>query len=90
MVRKICPIGNSYGISIPKEILKKLHLTPGVHVEVKLDEEENKIIIEPAVTKMRYKTVNAEFVSQVNDFIRHYKPALKTIAEWFRKYSKMD
>jgi putative addiction module antidote len=81
MVRKIFPIGNSFGISIPKEILKKLNLKTGAKVEVKLDEETGRVIIEPAVTKMRYKTIDAEFASQVNDFIRHYKPALKTLAK---------
>ena len=83
MVRKICPIGNSYGVSIPKEILNKLNLKAGAKVEVKLDEEAGRVIIEPAVTKIRYKTVDAEFASQVNDFIRHYKPALK----WLEKHS---
>lgn len=81
MVRKIFAIGNSFGISIPKEILKKLNLKTGAKVEVKLDEETGRVIIEPAVTKMRYKTIDAEFASQVNDFIRHYKPSLKTLAK---------
>lgn len=81
MVRKICPIGNSYGVSIPKEILKKLHLTHGAQVEVNLNEEENKIVIEPAISKVRYKAVDVEFAAQVNDFIRHYKPALKALAK---------
>jgi len=29
MLRKICSIGNSYGVSIPKDMLEKLHLTEG-------------------------------------------------------------
>lgn len=44
MLRKICSIGNSYGVSIPKEMLEKLHLTAGAQVVVEIDEKSNKII----------------------------------------------
>lgn len=80
MQRKISAIGNSYGVSIPKEILKKLHLKAGAHVEVNIDENEGKIIIEP-VSPTKYKAIDVEFVSQVNDFIKQYRPALKALAE---------
>lgn len=80
MQRKISAIGNSYGVSIPKEILKKLHLKAGAHVEVNIDENEGKIIIEP-VSQVKYKEIDVEFVSQVNDFIKQYKPALKSLAK---------
>lgn len=80
MQRKISAIGNSYGVSIPKEILEKLHLKAGAHVEVNIDENEGKIIIEP-VSPVKYKAIDVEFVSQVNDFIKQYKPALKSLAE---------
>ena len=80
MQRKISAIGNSYGVSIPKEILKKLHLRAGAHVEVNIDEHEGKIIIEP-ISPAKHKAIDVEFVSQVNDFINLYKPALKTLAK---------
>ncbi|MBI5406862.1 MAG: AbrB/MazE/SpoVT family DNA-binding domain-containing protein [Nitrospirae bacterium] len=81
MVRKICHIGTSYGVLIPKEILEKLHLTAGAQVEVKLDEKASKIIIEPAISKSQYKAVDIAFASQVNDFIECYKPALKALSK---------
>lgn len=81
MLRKICAIGNSCGVSIPKEILEKLRLTVGAQVEVKVDEKANKIIIEPAVHKVSSEVIDREFASQVNDFIEHYKPALKVLAK---------
>lgn len=81
MLRKICHIGNSYGISIPKEILEKLHLTAGAHVDVRVDEKANKIIIKPAVQKSLSSEIDKEFASQVKDFIELYKPALKALAE---------
>lgn len=81
MLRKICHIGNSYGVSIPKEIVKKLHLTIGSQVEIKLDEDTHRIIIEPATTNAGNKIVDLEFVSQVKDFVKHYKPALNALAK---------
>lgn len=81
MLRKICHIGNSYGVSIPRDILEKLHLTTGTQVEVKLNEEADKIIIEPAETKSAYKIVDIEFAAQIKDFIKRYKPALKALAK---------
>lgn len=81
MLRKICHIGNSYGVSIPKEILEKLHLTAGAQVDIKVDEKANKIIIKPAVQESLSSEIDKEFASQVQDFIEHYKPALKALAE---------
>ena len=81
MLRKICHIGNSYGVSIPKEILEKLHLTAGAQVDIKVDEKANKIIIKPAVQKSLSSEIDRQFASQVKDFIERYKPALKALAE---------
>lgn len=79
--RKICHIGNSYGVSIPKEILEKLHLTAGAQVEVTLDEDSNTIVIVPSVERAHYEIIDKEFALQVNDFIERYKPALKALAK---------
>lgn len=81
MIRKICHIGNSQGISIPKDILKKLNLTTGVEVEVTLDEGTNRIIIEPSISSTTYKPIDAEFATQVKEFIDQYRPALKSLAK---------
>jgi len=81
LLRKICTIGNSYGISIPKDILEKLKLTAGAQVDVKLDEKAGNIIIEPASHELSYKTIDKEFAFQVKDFISLYKPALKELAK---------
>jgi putative addiction module antidote len=80
MHRKICSIGNSRGVSIPVDVLKKLNLSSGSEVDVKLDEENSRIIIEPVKKKKYPKGINKEFVSQVNDFIEKYRPALKELA----------
>ncbi len=80
MLRKICQIGNSAGVLIPKEMLAKLRLETGSQVEVKLDEEADNITIEPVGERVEYKGIDPEFAGQVKDFIRLYKPALKALA----------
>ncbi len=81
MKRKICAIGNSYGVSIPRDTLNKLHLSPGDLVEVVLNEKTGKIIIEPAEPECNNKTIDIEFAKQVNGFINRYRPALKELAK---------
>jgi putative addiction module antidote len=81
MHRKVCSIGNSQGVSIPTEMLDKLGLSVGSEVDVQLDEQISKIVIEPARTKRYPKGIDREFVSQVNEFIVKYEPALKKLAK---------
>lgn len=81
MRRKICAIGNSRGVSLPVEALEKLKLAVGSEVDVMLDEENGRIVIEP-VQRMEFpEGVDAEFAAQVSDFIEQYRPALKKLAE---------
>ncbi|MBI4848914.1 MAG: AbrB/MazE/SpoVT family DNA-binding domain-containing protein [Nitrospirae bacterium] len=81
MHRKICSIGNSRGVSIPVDVLEKLDLSVGSDVDVKLDEDKSRIIVEPVRKKKYPKGVDREFVSQVNEFIKKYEPALKELAK---------
>ena len=81
MQRKICAIGNSQGVSIPAEMLEKLKLSKGSEVNIRIDEKNSRILIEPVAKKRYPKGVNREFVSQVNDFIEKYRPALQELAK---------
>jgi len=81
MHRKICAIGNSRGVSLPADVLEKLHLAVGAEVTVELDEAHTKIIIEPVRKKKYPKGINRKFVSQVNSFIEKYRPALEELAK---------
>ncbi len=81
MHRKVCTIGNSRGVSVPAEFLGRLGLTVGSEVDVRLDETETRLIIEP-VRKEKYPGgLDRKFVSQVNEFIEKYRPALKELAK---------
>ncbi|GAB7027410.1 AbrB/MazE/SpoVT family DNA-binding domain-containing protein [Geotalea toluenoxydans] len=81
MRRKICAIGNSRGVSLPIEALEKLKLAVGSEVDVQVDEEHGRIVIEPVKPVSYVEGVDETFALQVNDFIEQYKPALKKLAE---------
>jgi antitoxin MazE len=81
MHRKIFAVGNSKGVSIPAEYLSKLGLTAGAEVNVSLDEEHDRILIEPVRKKKYPKGLDREFVAQVNEFIEQYRPALRELAK---------
>jgi len=81
MRRKICAIGNSRGVSLPVEALEKLKLAVGSEVNVLVDEEHGRIVIEPIRRAEFPDGVDAEFAAQLNDFIEQYRPALKKLAE---------
>lgn len=63
MRRKICAIGNSRGVSLPVEALERLKLAVGSEVDVKLDEENGRIVIEPVQRVDFPEGVDADFVS---------------------------
>lgn len=81
MHRKVCTIGNSQGVSIPREIIDKLNLSVGSEVDIALDDTGERIILEPVKKKKYPKGIDREFVSQVNEFIEKYSPALKELAK---------
>jgi len=81
MHRKICTIGNSRGVSLPSDLLEKLHLSVGSEVEVKLADDQKRIVIEPVRRGVYAKGIDQQFVSQVNEFIEKYRPALDELSK---------
>jgi putative addiction module antidote len=79
MVRKIFKTGNSFVISLPRESLQQLGLQEGSEVNVAIDQEEGRIIIERAQTPLA--GINPDFAQQLNDFIENYRPALEALAK---------
>ena len=47
MHRKLCTIGNSQGVSIPREMIEKLNLSVGAEVDITIDKSGERIILEP-------------------------------------------
>ena len=81
MQRKVFAVGNSKGVSIPSEYLARLELAVGSEVSITLDENNDRILIEPVRRPRVPKGINRKFVTQVNEFIEKYKPALKELAK---------
>lgn len=79
MVRKIFKSGNSLVISLPKESLQRLGLDEGSEVNVTVDEEGGRIVIEPR--RLSLVDIDATFARQLDDFIATYRPALEALAE---------
>lgn len=81
MQRKVFAVGNSKGVSIPADYLVRLDLAVGSEVSITLDEEHDRIMIEPVRKPRRPKGVNTKFAAQVDEFIERYRPALKELAK---------
>lgn len=79
MIRKVFKTGNSLVVSIPKESLSQLNLAEGSSVNIRVDEENNQIILESASPELA--GVDATFAQQVDDFIEQYRPALNELAK---------
>jgi putative addiction module antidote len=79
MVRKIFKTGNSLVISLPKESIQLLGLQEGSEVSVAVDQEQGRIVIEPAATQLA--DIDENFAQQLEDFIEQYRPALEALAK---------
>ena len=79
MVRKIFKTGNSLVISLPRESLQRLGLQEGSEVNVIVDEDNGRIVIEPLRPPLA--DIDATFAQQLDDFIETYRPALEALAK---------
>ena len=79
MVRKIFKTGNSLVISLPRESIELLGLKEGSEVSVAIDEQYQRIIIEPATSALA--EIDPAFAPQLGDFIEQYRPALEALAK---------
>ncbi len=79
MIRKIFKIGNSLVISLLRESLQLLGLQERSEVNVAVDQDEGRIIIERAQPLLA--DIDAAFAQQLNSFIEQYRPALEALAE---------
>jgi putative addiction module antidote len=80
MLRKIFKTGNSLVVSLPKEVLEPLGISDGADVSVELNRDNSEIVIRPARSS-GVAGLDEEFVRQVNEFIKQYRPALESLAK---------
>jgi len=81
MSRKIFKSGNSLVVSLPKDVIEYLEIGEGAEVDLRLDREQRRIVIEPAENHEEVPGIDSEFASQVADFIEEYRPALEELAK---------
>lgn len=81
MKRKVFKTGNSVVVSLPKEAIEFLRITPGGDVSVDLDRENRQIVITPLERPLEASGVDASFARQVAEFIETYRPALEALAK---------
>ena len=79
MLRKIFKTGNSMVVSLPKEYLEPLGVTEGSGMEVELDLERKRLVLQPVAQPLG-ASIDPEFSRQVNEFIERYRTALETLA----------
>ena len=81
MKRKICTIGNSQGIILPKEYLQTLGLSTGSYVEAVLDTEQKAIVLFGVREDAPPPGVSADFASRVKQFIDRNRKTLEALAK---------
>ncbi|MHA7136645.1 AbrB/MazE/SpoVT family DNA-binding domain-containing protein [Rossellomorea aquimaris] len=77
--RRVTRIGNSYGITIPTELLKQVGLAQGDDVQVEV--KEGKIVLRKKEQLTLPEGVDAEFMDILNDVIKEHDKAFKGLVD---------
>lgn len=77
--RKLTKIGNSYGITFPKEILKEAGITYGDSVQMEF--KEGKITLQKKEEIILPEGVDQEFMSVLTDVIKEHDIAFKGLVD---------
>jgi len=77
--RRVTKIGNSYGITIPTELLKQVGLAQGDDVQVEV--KEGKIVLRKKEQLTLPEGVDAEFMDILNDVIKEHDKAFKGLVD---------
>lgn len=73
--RKVTKIGNSFGITLPMELLKQVGLSQGDDVQVEV--KDGKIVLRKKEHLSLPEGVEAEFMDILNDVIKEHDKAFK-------------
>ena len=77
--RKVSKIGNSYGVTLPADLLKETGLTYGGNIQI--EREEGKIILRKKEIIDLPEGVDAEFMDVLNDVIKEHDKAFKGLVD---------
>lgn len=79
MIQKIIQIGNSLGITIPKQLLENLNLKAGDTVHVETNEASNTLIV--SSKKNPLKGMSPDIIEWTQKFINKNRQALEELAD---------
>lgn len=77
--RKITKIGNSYGITLPKTLLKEANISYGDNVTVEV--KDGKILVQREEEIKLPDGVDNEFMELLTDVIKEHETAFKGLVE---------
>ena len=77
--RKVTKIGNSFGITLPKALLKQLGLNHGDGVQI--EAEAGKIILRKKEQVTLPEGIDAEFMNVLNNVIDEHDKAFKGLVD---------
>lgn len=77
--RKITKIGNSYGVTFPKELLKEAKISYGDHVSVELTDGQITMKKKEDITLP--KGVDKDFMKLLSDVIEEHDTAFKGLVD---------
>jgi len=76
MIRKIVRVGASLCILLPKDVIKTMEWDFGDHIDLILDEENEKVILRNPKEESKKKQTYMEYF---DDFLNEYQEALSEI-----------
>lgn len=77
--RKVTKIGNSYGVTIPIDMLKEAGISYGDHVQ--LDLEKGKIMMEKKKEVRLPEGIDDDFMDVLNDVIKEHHEAFTGLVD---------
>lgn len=79
MLQKIIRIGNSFGITLSKQLLENVHLKAGDMVHVDKNEASNALIV--SSKKNPLKSMSPDIIQWTKKFINKNRQALEDLAD---------
>jgi len=79
MNRKVFRSGNSLVVSLPPDILDRLHLADGSEVSIVLADSEDAMLLMPVRESLA--GISPEYAARVESFIETYRPALESLSQ---------
>ena len=84
MVQKIIKVGNSLGITLPKDFVRQSGLSAGQTVVTNIDIDTGTLQIQTktnTVDELLKTSLSPQFVKRVDGFIKRHKPTLEKLAK---------